>query len=121
MVDIQSGRPGRHVADIVALVFKIGREPVVILNLLLMAWAVLVAVKKLKVVNMQISVQVKLVMTNGPSGVCVFKHAERVRRYEHEIVKTLHLLRNVLSLQLKPNFVTKDSVLVCPSQCCELY
>lgn len=80
MVDIPSGRLGRHVVGIVALVFKVVREPVVILNLLLMALVVQGAVKKLKTVNMQVSVQVKLVMTNGPSGRCVFKHVETVHR-----------------------------------------
>jgi hypothetical protein len=80
MVDIRSGRLGLHVVDTVALVFKVLREPAVIPNLLLMVLDVQGAVQKLKTVNIQASVQVKVVMVNGLNGHCVLRHVETVHR-----------------------------------------
>ena len=80
MVDIRNGRRGLHVVDTVALVFKVVREPAVILNLLLMVLDVQGAVKILKIVNMQTFVQVKVVTVNGLNGRCVLRHVETAHR-----------------------------------------
>ncbi len=66
--------------DAVVLVFKVVREPAVILNLLLMVLDVQGAVKILKIVKMQTFVQVKLVTVNGLNGHCVLRHVETAHR-----------------------------------------
>ena len=68
MADILNGRLGLRVVDTVVLVFKVVREPAVILNLLLMVLDVQAAVKKLKIVNIKTSVPVKVVIMNGRNG-----------------------------------------------------
>ena len=68
MADILSGCLGLRVVDTVVLVFKVVREPAVILNLLLVVLDVQAAVTKLKIVNIQTYVRVKVVIMNGHNG-----------------------------------------------------
>jgi hypothetical protein len=80
MADIPSGRLGLHAVDTVALVFKVVGERAVILNLLLMGLDVQAAVNKLKIVNTQTCVQVKVVIINGLNGHYALKLVETVHR-----------------------------------------
>ena len=80
MADILSGRLGLHVVDTVVLVFKVVRGPAVILNLLLVVLDAQAAVKKLKIVNIQKSVQVKVVIMNGHNGHYALRHVATVHK-----------------------------------------